>query len=417
MWVILPHRLQKAANDVDGIKYHQLRIQSLDGGDGGVGGGGEVGQEEPNVKVEVLADRYVKDDSPVAVVMHGAPFRFVHLTSEKSEKFTVVEEDGESEDDPESQTWKNGRAGWMSRIWSALGLALPDWVEEDVSGGVKVVSLGKVHIPDVMTPPHSTKVPFNFNGTIKDLNVGYVSNMIQTLLQGKTPASNQMMFRMESRPIFEVLGVGRWRIPMWSTSTISLDTSNGTTTNNGSLLESLNVTVVDKGVSMIPGKSPTDPWKYTFFALLSFTNPSVLTLAPQHFGFVATVYYKGTAVCRVRIPSSTVKLDMGRNEEVRVEGESMGTVEGNTKLMEMVGEYAEGNDVRVKLRDFGVEYESGRRRVGWVEEMVRGWDFEVELPPQPLEDGEDEDGGWGFRKGWKGWKKVLRELMNVRLGV
>ncbi|KAJ3189852.1 hypothetical protein HDU85_000136 [Gaertneriomyces sp. JEL0708] len=236
--------------------------------------------------------------------------------------------------------------------------------------------VGSLRFPGLLVPKGSTSVSIDFRSTVENLNIPFIKQFIAAIASYEHKEA-RFAFRMQASPKVNLHGVGSWVVPM--KKNFLYDKDEMVTPD----LSSYNVTLVDKSIT--PVQEPSQPMFYRFYAKASFFNPTILSFAPLGFSVRFSGFYDGQRIVDVVLPS-TMQLQLQHNHNATISGSTVPETLG--KLMELVGEYAEGHDTTITLKHFAVAYDDGRQRVPWLEEILRDLEIDVDIPGAQ----EEEDG-------------------------
>ncbi|TPX72144.1 hypothetical protein SpCBS45565_g00651 [Spizellomyces sp. 'palustris'] len=229
--------------------------------------------------------------------------------------------------------------------------------------------IGSLQFPGLVVPRGAISVPIDFVSSVEHLNIPLIERLLRSLLKGGEKPMPPQMFRLQASPLMSLQHVGSWVIPLQNN--ILFDQSKTSAPD----LSQFNITLVESSCT----PNATDKSQYILFANISFDNPSVLSFAPQNITILFSIHYENDRIVDVMIPSSTTRLVQGHNSNATVYGSTVSS-NGTTKLLQLVGKYAEGENTTVVLKNFRLEYEQGRTSLPWIEGILADVEFEVEIP-------------------------------------
>ncbi|KAJ3042514.1 hypothetical protein HK097_002000, partial [Rhizophlyctis rosea] len=213
------------------------------------------------------------------------------------------------------------------------------------------VNVASLQFPGLVTKKGEQDAFLDFRSSMEVLNRTFVREALDGLVEGRD--REVKVFEVEANPVMRIPHLGSWVIQMLNR--VVVDPANTTTpdpTPFNATLDSYSYTLepLPSGLSLI-----------RVLATNSFTNPYPVILHPQNFSLHFSIHYEEERILNVTIPSESMRLDLGRNVGRNVSAESV--PEGTMKLMKLVGEYAEGKNSTVVIKDIGMGYEQGREKL------------------------------------------------------
>ncbi|KAI9351409.1 hypothetical protein BDR26DRAFT_851020 [Obelidium mucronatum] len=219
----------------------------------------------------------------------------------------------------------------------------------------------------------------------------------------RPPAPKPITLRHHFTPTFwfPLIGFWKWDIPMWQYHRIDLGNLPSQTNNTqDDMLKKLNVTLDRQDIDTIPIRIPGHTLPVLVYVMnftLSFSDPTdgVFRLADIGTTLFLTIAHKGVDMLKVhaRVP----EVHPGRNVGgLQVNLQSVAENGGTQALMDWFGLYAEGIDTNVEIHSLGFDYavKLGDGRMGWIERMIKQWNFIVYVP------GAQEENEFWVRWGW-----------------
>ncbi|KAJ3282733.1 hypothetical protein HDU76_008656, partial [Blyttiomyces sp. JEL0837] len=374
--IYIPMRLQKGSGEGSNI-LNSLHISSIN---------------EFNITLTVNATQTVSEPPPVDIVLSSSLFTLTTLGDiqpPKREMLTVLK---------------------PYNIPSS-------WEKEDRKNGINPTVVASVDFPGLITPPGAETVSVLLTNATMDIwetedLADMITYLVSDAIAPSAPKSwtenerknrryqNGLTFRQESKPLMKIPAVhGSWIIPMWKYFRYDAPSLNDTGNGNDTVTDpssGLDFTIDDQSIDFETVVKPNGEIAqiYVLNAVASFTNEAPVTVEDLHISFHASLFRDGVrmATVSVMLPGGVLK---GRNSRrIKIKGKS--DPDGTIALMNWIGEYAEGVDTEIQLREFALGYVDGRDKVSggrlqWVEKMLKKWDFTVIVP------GAKED---GMMKSW-----------------
>ncbi|KAJ3119989.1 hypothetical protein HK100_000075 [Physocladia obscura] len=288
--------------------------------------------------------------------------------------------------------------------WFRLPRVLNSWTYEDAFLDVTPTeSLFGLQFDGLIVPPRTPVVNFTLLSQVDGFNETWLDSQLtesvyyaidrlnyDERLKAGVPLKPEpivpaaITIRQQSAPTywFPIFPSWKWDIPMWQYTHIDLSPPE-TPVEQPSLIKLLNITVDSQNIEMVPVRVPDSPLPVLTYVIdisISLTNPTPLRI-PNSLGtaVLVTVGHNGTDILRIRLPIP--KVQEGRNTGVAIEVKSVAENGGTGALMDWFGAYAAGENTVLRIHKIGFEYGvkigDGVGRMGWIEEMVGRWDFEI----------------------------------------
>ncbi|KAJ3137019.1 hypothetical protein HK101_003931 [Irineochytrium annulatum] len=355
-YVYIPFRLQKGAGE-GGLILHEVRLKPV---------------EADSVGIFLNATQSISEPPPVPIYMSKVLFTVASLG-------------------PNPPPEKTKPSLFPPRVPAS-------WEPEDRRAHVAPVSVAMLQFPGLVTPVGASTVPVIFDSAFTGINSEYLTPFITALVRdaaaGTFPPDHPVRkhsvlepatFRQQGVPTMSIPKVGSWLIPMWTYFRFDPAAVPPAPPGDEPKKDPYDARVDDQSVAYDPVDLP-DGTQVAVLAVnlsCSFTNPHPISIAPQGFTVHLSIHHNGTRLLNVEMPL-TREFGVGRNTGVvvRAKGDPL----GGEALADWIGLYAEGIDTVLTVRDVRLEYEQGRARLGWVDEMVQAWDVDIYVPGANEED-------------------------------
>ncbi|KAI8921767.1 hypothetical protein BC831DRAFT_437593 [Entophlyctis helioformis] len=254
-------------------------------------------------------------------------------------------------------------------VWAIFPSLAPDSL-------LRRLPLARLSLPTIAIPRNTRSVALTYTTQVWDLNLGLIADTLRNILRFGVDGPLAVDVQTEALPRFHIARFGAWDVPM--NRIVSLLPFTGPPFNTSAL----NATLVDSKVDIIP--QPSGRLQYKIFATCAFDNPTPITVSPQRLELIAGVYHGAVHLLDVTLPADSVRLGPGRNTAWRVQ--ALSDPDHTDKLMDLVGEVAEGRNVTVTIRDVRARFvainetaaaaAARRGRMEWLTDLLRLIEFD-----------------------------------------
>ncbi|KAJ3202060.1 hypothetical protein HDU82_007647 [Entophlyctis luteolus] len=206
---------------------------------------------------------------------------------------------------------------------------------------------------------------------------------------GSTPIPpTPFTLRQQSIPTywFPAFSLWKWNIPMWQYIRVDVAPPSVPPTEDESLF--YNVTIHSQDIAIVPVIIPSSPepvLTYRISTLLSLASANPVTVPAQAgiaFSLSCVLSHNGIQMVTVIVSLPRGIVARTWNEgAVAIDAQSIAANGGTDEMMRWFGAYAAGEDTLIHVSDIRVIYAvkvgDGVGRLGWIEEMIARWSFDL----------------------------------------